>query len=313
MSIILFIKKGVVMIINSCIVITSYLFQASVIIMRVYFSNENRYYDERPIQGEFKKRLLTNKEMFSDFVIECINYYVKIKSYITNTSINLYNNCTLVKVIIDKAQFTRYIIVSYIKKNFYSIQSEPIYEDWISLSQLIKEPIKNEPLYGEPQFQYIETYYNITDCDIDIIEQIVDALFSDLFNKKQLENLLIIKNIDGYYISHIIKSKKDISTVIKILINGLKQTKSPFLTIEYSHPKMQKTIPIDINKGYFSDNNQILSPLFIKRYLEYQGQPYYFDLDYKINIMDKNINTVELYSNDYVELREKGYNIISLR
>ena len=76
---------------------------------------------------------------------------------------------------------------------------------------------------------------------------------------------------------------------------------------------MQKTIPIDINKGYFSDNNQILSPLFIKRYLEYQGQPYYFDLDYKINIMDKNINTVELYSNDYVELREKGYNIISLR
>jgi hypothetical protein len=293
-----------------------YCYQGVVLLMRVYFCNENRYFKENNLEVEkltiiekIKNQQIFKRELFTNFAINVINCYIEIKNYTVKRYINLYNSYWVVRTPIDYFQYTKYVITSFIKRKYFKILSEPTYEEWISLSQLIKEPVNDELLYKVPQYKYVETYYNITDCDIDIIEQIIDALFIDLFNTRQLENLVIIKTGDGHYISQVIENKKDISKMIKILIDRLNPIKSPFLTVEYSHPRMQKPILIEIDKGLFLENNHILSPLFIKRYLEYQSEPYYFDLDYKITIMDKNINLVDLCSNDYIEFNKKGYTI----
>jgi len=84
-----------------------------------------------------------------------------------------------------------------------------------------------------------------------------------------------------------------------------------FLSIKYTHPLMKTSIYIDLDKGYYNVNNEILSPLFIKRYLEHQPLNYHFDLDYVVEILDNNVQTVELRSSQYVLLGNSEYVVVT--
>lgn len=113
-------------------------------------------------------------------------------------------------------------------------------------------------------------------------------------------------------------------------------SKIHFLSLEYRHPKMKKGISLIIDKKYFIEGNHLLSPTFVLRCLEYQKgiynnsifniktlkeyvffeylfnklgieEPYYFDMNYKLYIMDNHINLFELDSNEYIVIEKDGY------
>lgn len=77
-----------------------------------------------------------------------------------------------------------------------------------------------------------------------------------------------------------------------------------FLSIEYSHPKMNYTVPLELPKCYFVAGNHILSSTFVLRMLAYTvgNAGYVFDDDYVLKIMDKNIRYFELKSDQFIEL-----------
>jgi hypothetical protein len=75
---------------------------------------------------------------------------------------------------------------------------------------------------------------------------------------------------------------------------------------------MKTTIPIELSRSVFNVDNVILSQTFIKSYLEYQTQYYHFDMDYVVKIMDSDINTFEIKSNESILLLENTYQVIQI-
>lgn len=88
--------------------------------------------------------------------------------------------------------------------------------------------------------------------------------------------------------------------------------KSPFLTITYKNKNVDNIIDIIIPKKYLVKNNEILGPCFIFRYLKYQPIYFIFNMDYEIEIMDKDLNTFVLKSDEYIILKENGYEKVNI-
>lgn len=87
------------------------------------------------------------------------------------------------------------------------------------------------------------------------------------------------------------------------------RTPTHFLSIEYSHPTLADNVPIELSASTYIEGNEILSKQFLRRYLEYQSEPFIFDDNYKLKIMDSKIKILELSSNQYITIRKSGYEI----
>jgi len=122
-----------------------------------------------------------------------------------------------------------------------------------------------------------------------------------------LDECLVCVKFNNRYNSFVINNSKLYSRFNQF---NNKECSNPFLTIEYYHKMMENTIPIDLHKGFFLMKNEILSKAFIFRYLEYQSLPFYFDYDYEIRIIDKDLNSIVLKSDDYIFLNCFGYEIV---
>lgn len=92
-----------------------------------------------------------------------------------------------------------------------------------------------------------------------------------------------------------------------IVPSSWKKVTNPFLSVEYTHPEMSEAIELKMDAGFFREGNELFTPAFVLRMLEYQSSGYYFDEDYKIRVMDSNCNIIELDSDMYVVITEKGY------
>ena len=58
--------------------------------------------------------------------------------------------------------------------------------------------------------------------------------------------------------------------------------------------------------------NVVFTPMFVKRYLEYQSLSYVFDDRYTLDIIDNDMNMLALNSNQYGLLTEDGWSIIDM-
>jgi DNA polymerase family B, exonuclease domain len=82
-----------------------------------------------------------------------------------------------------------------------------------------------------------------------------------------------------------------------------------FISIEYVHPKLSNPLSIKLPKNYFLVGNEILSDIFVCRYLSYEyGRHVIFaDMEYKLNIIDSNVNILSIGKDKYIVLTEDGY------
>jgi hypothetical protein len=85
-----------------------------------------------------------------------------------------------------------------------------------------------------------------------------------------------------------------------------------FLYIEYFHPtKMHKPIPLPFPNDMLQPLNELFTPAFILRQLQTQTEYYYFDMDYVLTILDQDLHTFELKSNQYIFIHRYHYEIIN--
>ena len=141
---------------------------------------------------------------------------------------------------------------------------------------------------------FVNTAKSISSCNNNVVETMItmklknqyyNKCFNKSFNKENSEN----------------KAETCYSNT---------ETKGSFLSVEYTHPNMKNKIVMNIPKDVMIQGNIIMSPLFIKRYLEYQYEYYIFDENYKVNIMDNNVNMLSLKYTDSILLSEKSYSVI---
>ena len=82
-----------------------------------------------------------------------------------------------------------------------------------------------------------------------------------------------------------------------------------FLSITYK-TQGEDTVQIDIPDLYYIESNELLSFLFVCRYLKHHHPTVRFDLDYTLEIVDFDFNTFSLKSNQYVLLNSDKYTVV---
>ena len=249
---------------------------------------------------------------YNSFIIPIFMTFINIKTSVFNFGNYLYNNFDIVKKSVD---ITSYNIEYQIATTYNKRRIEPFENYWICVSMLLnnnKDKFSgNEDIYLE-NYQFIkphqtpdisqkdyysdcltyftETASSIASCDKQVLETMVTMrIGNNIFNKSFNKGTIINKDEPNYC---------------------NKQSKVSFLSIEYTHPEMNKKILINIPKSMYFINNNILSSLFIKRYLEYQYEPYVFDNKYTINLIDNNVNMFSMKYTDSILLEEKTYQVI---
>ena len=78
----------------------------------------------------------------------------------------------------------------------------------------------------------------------------------------------------------------------------------PFCSVQYTC--YNELIEMDIPREYFIEGNEILSNLFVARYLKHHHPSKIFDKTYQINIIDFELNCLQVNWNSYVLLEEDG-------
>uniref|UniRef100_A0A6C0ICR3 Uncharacterized protein n=1 Tax=viral metagenome TaxID=1070528 RepID=A0A6C0ICR3_9ZZZZ len=87
-------------------------------------------------------------------------------------------------------------------------------------------------------------------------------------------------------------------------------SKVRFLNVSYTNPNMSNEILLEIPYNMFFVGNHLLSAVFVLRMLEYTvGSNVTFDTNYKLKIMDSNIQYFEMDSNEYLELELDTYKL----
>ena len=194
----------------------------------------------------------------------------------------------------------------------YSV-SENYIEDYVNLnnnSELISFPLLNSVF----QFPTLNTNDIQSDIEKNITELFTCVCRTIHLKKYEFYDInndfLILFKIADKYISRIgiyNRFYKDIDDHI-----SLNTVFTPILCVEYSHPQMEERIFLNIDKGFFIENNEILSPMFVERCLSYQSHPYEFDLNYKLHITDKMLKQVTMDRTSYMLIVKNGYEIKSI-
>jgi hypothetical protein len=132
----------------------------------------------------------------------------------------------------------------------------------------------------------------------DLLENIID---NDL--PKELTYLFIVK-IGNIAISRLYYHDR------KEYVVSDEKSRKHLLSIEYSHPRMDNKIVIELDPALYVVGNEVLSTGFVERYLEYQDQPFIFDSDYSLEIMDSRIKSFTLAYNQYIVFGKTDYQIV---
>ena len=118
---------------------------------------------------------------------------------------------------------------------------------------------------------------------------------------QQMEFIVMTKCIDED------KTTKYIVSLSSLPSNKLLMSKAKFMSIDYTHPLMNESIPLELPSEMMVAGNEILSSGFVLRALKHQSRSYVFDTDYIIKVVDGMVNMFELKYEDYIVLTDIGY------
>lgn len=252
---------------------------------------------------------LMSVDTFKATVITYIFVYSKYVNLVKKQYNNIYNKHPVVKCIVDYSNY----FFNYSYSYFTCTKIEPFQSNWISTSVLSR---RDRNRFVGDEYTLLESYEfmknpnqlldNKQVCEINYNE-ICEVVDSIVLNSTSYVEGMVKMKIGNDYFYRVFNTEHGTMNEFKM---ELVPTKIRFLNVEYTHPIMKKSITIELNKSLYFVNNQILSPTFIKSYLEYQFDFYHFDMDYVLRIIDSDIKSFELRSNKHILLTEDGYKVV---
>lgn len=237
--------------------------------------------------------------------------YIEVKIRVTRFGNYLYDNYDIVKNSVDITSYN----IEYQKAMYNKRRIEPFENYWICVSMLLNN---NKAKFSGNEYIYLENYQLIkphqtpelsqTDYYNDCLTYFTKTASSIASCDKQVLETMVTMRIGNNTFNKSFNTDTVINEDEPNYCNT--KSKASFISIEYTHPKMDKKIAMDIPKSMYFVNNNILSRLFVKRYLEYQYEPYVFDNKYTINLMDNNVKMFSIKYIDSITLSEKTYQVI---
>lgn len=301
--------------------------------LSIYYSHEQRLMHSF---SEFRDTIQTPNLAFLTGVIElihqkCVDVVNKVKQvdyqslgmqafmYYTIAAVNvetfalrLYSNSPFVKDAVDKSIYFQ----KYLTAQFYNAEIEPLCTNWICTSMLLKrDPYR----YVGDAYSFIESYefMNLSSINhetmdpffIENYKESVDCGNSFVTNHKYIKEILVTMKVGDKYIYSVRFGNAPASLTSEFLL-PIQPLKYKFLSVEYKHPLMKKSIVLKLSPEIYYENNEILSMGFVKRELEHQMENYVFDDTYELIVLDSDVHSFVLKSNQYVVLDAYTYKIV---
>lgn len=176
-----------------------------------------------------------------------------------------------------------------------------------------KEWISNCSLYYTKEYNICITY---EDTPFDLMKE-----YNLFYSKKNKYNKLLSRTNNFEIKEHLFYAKIQDSYISRTYFTGYNpsfhfssiciENKSDveFTYVEYTHPKIRHTIELIIPENIWIVGNELFTPAFVLRMLEHQTEKYYFDLNYKIHIVDHNIKDILLPSDKFILIEKDTYSI----
>jgi hypothetical protein len=242
------------------------------------------------------------------FVYYGVTWYVKTSERAKRYYKQIYDTRPLFKYCVDHTFYG----IKYILSIANNQKIEPMQSNWICSSIMM---VRDQNRFSGDSHNCVETYDFLKSVDnvSDSYSSAALSMDSIIKSSNIIKEGMVTMKTDNKYANTIYYKNKNVG--INDLIESVNITEPSnisFLSIKYTHPIMKSAIFIDLPKGYYYANNEILSSFFIKRHLEYQHLNYHFDDDYVVEIMDNNIQTIELRKNQYILLRESTYTVVNM-
>jgi hypothetical protein len=261
------------------------------------------------------------KNLFENIIEKIKN--IDVKPLLLN-AVLLYSNISVTLTTEYKKLCEKYIVlndinehVCYLNKIVLSFVNgnriEPMYTNWVSISSIYT--CESEP---HPTYIYSEAYNDLNGIDEDIDAETDNLNYKQsllhwynlskvvVINQEKMDDCLITMKYGDKYAYKVCNKKSTKPTDTPCELSSVK-----FINIEYCHPELKNPINIDIDKMGYLIGNEILSSTFVKRALDYGVNILDFDTKYVLKIMDNNINTFELKSNQYILLEKDGYKVMT--
>jgi hypothetical protein len=99
-------------------------------------------------------------------------------------------------------------------------------------------------------------------------------------------------------------------------LEEVQPSKERFITVQYTHPNMPLALTLEIPPGMYQKCNEILGASFVYWCLKYQYQrsEYIFDENYKLELIDADLNMLSVGATQSILLGEKdGYEVVCRR
>ena len=210
---------------------------------------------------------------------------------------------------------------------FFKIRMEPDIDSWSNMSYIrtVYDSLDaSHHIYSEEYSEFTDLYdtYDTYDTGIDffqggyregypnpaglwIVKYDDTCYYSRVLNMEDPQSVPIVQG------DEILQPKNSVGRRPYEFVQGdRKPTSVRFLSIVYTHPKMDFDVPLELPNSVFFEGNQLLCATYVMRMLEYTWgrsdikyvYEYVFDKNYTLKIMDRNVKYAELSSNQYIEL-----------
>ena len=178
-----------------------------------------------------------------------------------------------------------------------SAHREPKNVNWIQSLCIAKS--NDEP------YHYYEAYFicNEGESKEDIMNRFQDK--TSVLNSSEFEDSMVILKYNDLYKT---KLNNDEDALKKPADEDIIPSSFKPLSISY---KIGDTNPISIElpETIWNVGNELFSPVFVRKCLEYQECAFQYNMDYEIEIMDADVNIIELKSHQYIEVMESTIEI----
>lgn len=219
---------------------------------------------------------IMNSKRMQDLGLNMIIIYGQLMTEFENFGKYIYDNNDFAKDIVNTYNWMYDAFSSLISKK----NREPENVNWIHTCCLNKD--------NANKYHYFETYKILND---EVNEEEINIAYKNAW----------CKNDEMSDFNVIMKYKDNYSVNWKKTENIEQRNRSRFscLAISYKH-KDDRAIPLEIPDSMWSVGNELFSPVFVRRCLEYQSDCYDFSYDYIVEIIDLNADVITLNSNQYL-------------
>ena len=269
-------------------------------------------FSDIPHIKQFYLNIKPNIDAIYNFGISCgvslFKCYINTYTYIQTVYNQLYSEYPYFTLSMDNIDFYKQLLFSWIG----NYHVEPNEKGWMLTQFLMKNKklinskcyetcLPKIPAYLCKELEFLpkESIDSVTTK----YDESVDAIKSIVFGSYKIQEGLSIMKLYDYYTCRSVF--RDIPICVDRIL-PIQKCKNHFINVEYTHPDLKHTIPIDLTHMYLV-NNIVLSPLFLHYILSLQPLSYIIDDEYIINIMDQDINMFQLTYYKYIIFDKDQY------